>query len=102
MALAMDDARWGPLTRLRTLLEREMALLILLATPTPTGGVPAQLRLPRGAGTLGSRRRACHSDRAPRRLARRVEVPRQLRHQAAPGRIGLRELVLLRGRQVPA
>ena len=101
MALAMDDARWGTLTRLRTLLEREMALLILLATPTPTGGVPAQLRLPRGAGTLGSRRRACHSDRAPRRLARRVEV-RQLRHQAAPGRSSLRELVLLRGRQVPA
>jgi hypothetical protein len=100
MALAMDHERWGPLPRLRLLLDGEMALLILLATPTPTGGVPAQLRLPSGTGALGPRRRACHSGRVPRRPARRVEVPRQLRHQATPGRIGLRELVLLRGRQV--
>src|SRR5439155_24922664 len=99
MALAMDDARWVPLTRLRVLLQGEMALLILLATPTPTGGVPAQFRLPSGAGALRPRRRACHGGHALHRPARRVEVPRQLRHQAAPGRIGLRELVLLRRRQ---
>src|SRR5262245_25516020 len=92
----------GPLPRLRAFLQGEMALLILFATPTPTGGVPAQFRLPGGAGALGPRRRARHGGRAPHRLVRRVKVPRELRYQAAPGRIGLRELVLLCRCQVPA
>src|SRR5262252_8826144 len=83
------------------LLQGEMTLLILHATPTPTGRVPAQLRLPRGAGALGPRRPARHGGRVLCRPVRGVEVPRQLRHQAAPGRIGLRELMLLRRRQVP-
>jgi len=59
------------------LLQGEMTLLILRATPTPTGGIPAQLGLPSGEGALGLRRRACPGGRAPSGHARRVEVPRQ-------------------------
>ncbi len=79
-----------------------MTFLILLATPTPTGCIPAQLRLPSDKWALKPRRSVFHGGRAPSGHARRVEVPLQLRHQATPGRIGLGELVLLRGGQVPA
>jgi hypothetical protein len=30
--------------------EGEMTLLILLATPTPTGGIPSEFACPRGGG----------------------------------------------------
>src|SRR5438067_10087907 len=76
-ALAMDAERWVHPTRLHALLHGEMTLLILRATPTPTGGIPAQLGLPSGEGALGPRRRACPGGRAPSGHARRVEVPRQ-------------------------
>jgi hypothetical protein len=73
----MDAERWVHPTRLHALLHGEMTLLILRATPTPTGGIPAQLGLPSGEGALGPRRRACPGGRAPSGHARRVEVPRQ-------------------------
>src|SRR5262249_7029864 len=73
---------------------------ILLATPAPTGRVPAQLTLPRGAWALSLRRGAYDGGRAPSRRGWRLNVPGQLRHKAAPCRIGLRALVLLRGRQM--
>jgi hypothetical protein len=95
----MDDERWGHPTRLRALLQGEMTLLILLATPTPTRRVPAQLALSGGEWPLSLRSGACAGGRAPRGRGRRLDVPGQLRHKAAPCRIGLRELVLLRGRQ---
>jgi hypothetical protein len=101
MALAMDNARWGPLPRLRALLYGEMALLILLPTPTPTGGIPAQLALPRGARAWSRGRGACESGRTPGGRGRRLEVPGYLRDETASGGIGLRELVLLRRGQLP-
>src|SRR2546421_208488 len=77
MALAMDDARWVPLTRLRVLLQGEMALLILLATPTPTGGIPAPLGSrswagmpPVGVGVARSIRSAISPWRSTRSLVR--------------------------------
>ena len=101
MALAMDHERWGPLPRLRLLLDGEMALLILLATPTPTGGVPAQRALPRGARAWARGRGACESRRALSGWNRRLEVPGELRDEPASGGIGLRTLVLLRCGQLP-
>src|SRR2546430_11765190 len=99
-ALAMDDARWGHPPRLRALLQGEMTLLILRATPTPTGRVPAQLALPRGERAWSLRSGTSDGSRAPRRRSRHLDIPGQLRHKATPCRIGLRELVLLRGRQL--
>src|SRR3989442_11774404 len=54
-ALAMDDERWGHPPRLRALLQGEMTLLILLATPTPTRRVTAQLALADGTWPLSLR-----------------------------------------------
>src|SRR5262252_7474762 len=96
----MDDERWGHPTRLRALLQRKMTLLIRLATPAPTGRVPAQLARPRGARAWSLRSGTCDGGRAPRGRGRRLDIPGQLRHKAAPCRIGLRELVLLRSRQL--
>src|SRR5262245_29557122 len=96
----MDDARWGHPPRLRALLQGKMTLLILRATPAPTGRVPAQLARPSGAWAWSLRSGTCDGGRAPRRRGRRLDVPGQLRHKAAPCRIGLRALVLLRRRQL--
>jgi hypothetical protein len=35
--------------------ERQMTLLILLAAPTPTGGIPSELACPWGAGRTWTR-----------------------------------------------
>src|SRR2546427_11253931 len=75
--------RGGPLARLRALLQGEMALLILLATPTPTGWVPAQRVLPRGARALSLGRGACESGRAPGGRGRWLDVPGHLRDETA-------------------
>jgi hypothetical protein len=101
MALAIDHERWIPLPRLRLLLYGEMALLILLPTPTPTGGVPAQLALPRGKRAWSRGRGACESRRAPGGEGWRLEVPGELRDEPASGGIGLCTLVLLRRGQLP-
>src|SRR5439155_12232186 len=101
LVLAMTDARWVSPTRLRALLPREMTLLILRATPTPTRRVPARLVLPRGERALSLRRGASDDGRAPGEWGRRLEVPGHLRHKPAARRIGLRKLVLLRRGQMP-
>src|SRR5262245_37787805 len=49
----------SPLPRLCLLLDGEMTLLILLPAPTPTGGVPAQLALPRGKRARSRGRGGC-------------------------------------------
>jgi hypothetical protein len=101
MALAMDHERWVPLPRLRLLLYGEMALLIFLPTPTPTGSVPAQLALPRGARAWSRGRGACESSRALGGEGWRLEIPGELRDEPASGGVGLRTLVLLRRGQLP-
>ena len=101
MALVMDHERWVPRPRLRLLLYGEMALLILLPTPTPTGGVPAQLALPCGKRAWSRGRGACESNRAPGGEGWPLEVPGELRDEPASGGIGLRTLVLLRRGQPP-
>src|SRR5262245_32592063 len=91
----------SPLPRLRLLLYGEMTLLILLPAPTPTGGVPAQLALPRGKRAWSHGRGGCESRRALGGEGRRLEVPEELRDEPASGGIGLRKLVLLRRGQLP-
>src|SRR4029453_11854937 len=91
----------SPLPRLRMLLYGEMALLILLPTPTPTGGVPAQLALPRGKRAWSRGRGVCESSRALGGEGWRLEVPGELCDETASGGIGLRKLVLLRRGQLP-
>ena len=91
----------GPLPRRRLLLDGEMALLILLPTSTPTGGVPAQLALPREKRAWSRGRGGCESRRALGGEGWRLEVPGELCDEPASGGISLRELVLLRRGQLP-
>ena len=91
----------SPLPRLRLLLYGEMTLLILLPAPTPTGGVPAQLALPRGKRAWSRGRGACESRRALGGEGWRLEIPGELRDEPASGGVGLRKLVMLRRSQLP-
>src|SRR4030095_11759286 len=84
------------------LLQGEMTLFILRATPTPTGSVPAQLALPCGERALALCRGASDGGCAPRGRGRRLAIPGHLCHKPAARRIGLGQLLLLRFGQLPA